>query len=100
MPEALIERGAPRDFLDIYEICGQRIMTISQCWNLWKEREEKRGNKFPDPKIGCEGLLLHLSRIERVRPLVSITNLQERKHAEELRDWFKNEFCKGKLSLD
>jgi len=40
---ALIERGAPRDFLDIYEICNKKLVTISRCWELWQEREIKRG---------------------------------------------------------
>lgn len=97
---ALIERGAPRDFLDIYEVCNKKIMSINRCWELWQEREVKRGNKSPEVELACEGLLLHLSRIERVRPLEKILDKQERKRAEDLRNWFKNEFCKGKLPLD
>ena len=97
---ALIERGAPRDFLDIYQVCANKIVTIRRCWELWKEREVKRGNHSPDTRLGCEALLLHLSRIERVRPLDTIKDKRERQQAETLRHWFKNEFCKGKLLLD
>lgn len=97
---ALIERGAPRDFLDIYEVCKQKLVTVSQCWELWKEREKARGVESPDPGLGCEGLLLHLSRIERLRPLESIRDKNQRKHAEAVRNWFKYEFCKGKKPLD
>lgn len=92
---ALIDRGAPRDFLDIYEICNQNLISIMRCWELWQEREIKRGVAEPDQKIGCEALLLHLSRIEKSRPLVTIADLNERNHANEVRVWFKNEFCKG-----
>jgi hypothetical protein len=94
---ALIERGAPRDFLDIYEICNQDLITISRCWALWQEREIKRGVAEPDQKIGYEALVLHLSRIERSRPLEKITDSDDRNHAKNVREWFKNEFCKGKI---
>lgn len=93
---ALIERGAPRDFLDIYELCRQRLTTVAQCWELWEEREKKRGVASPNLELGCEGLLLHLSRIEKTRPLESINDLTQRKHAREVRNWFKHEFCKGR----
>jgi len=93
---ALIERGAPRDFLDIYTLCNKKVVTIPQCWQLWKEREIKRGRGAPDFRFGCEGLLLHLSRIERMRPLKEISDPQKRKQAEALRKWFQYEFCKEK----
>lgn len=91
---ALIERGAPRDFLDIYESCKQKLITVQDCWELWQKRERLRGNENMDKKIGCEALLLHLKRIEKIRPLESIENLEKRESAEKVRKWFKNEFCK------
>jgi hypothetical protein len=94
---ALIERGAPRDFLDIYEICIKNLVTISRCWELWRERELKRGITEPDQQIGYEAILLHLSRIEISRPLDSIADSNQRNQANEVRVWFKNEFCKGKF---
>ena len=97
---AVIERGAPRDFLDIFEICKHTSITISKCWELWKEREAKKGNRSPDPRLGCEGLLLHLSRIEKLRPLSSIDDPEQRTCAEELRTWYRYEFCAGKIELD
>ncbi len=94
---ALIERGAPRDFLDIYEICNKKLVTISRCWELWHERESKRGVTEPDQQIAYEAVLLHLSRIERSRPLETIADSNQRNHANEVRVWFKNELCKGKI---
>jgi len=91
---ALIERGAPRDFLDIYEICRQNIMTISRCWELWCEREQKRGIYNVDPETGREAVLLHLSRIERIRPFEKIIDISERNQAQTVRNWFKHDFCK------
>jgi len=90
---ALIERGAPRDFLDIYESCRQKLVTVHDCWELWQKRERLRGNENIDEKIGCEALLLHLKRIEKIRPLEGMNNREQRENAEKVRKWFKNEFC-------
>lgn len=93
---ALIERGAPRDFLDIYEICHTKLATITRCWDLWQEREINRGITEPDKQIAHEAILLHLSRIEKSRPLETIADSNQRNQAKKIRVWFKNEFCKGK----
>lgn len=94
---ALIERGAPRDFIDIYEMCKQEYISISKCWELWQARELKRNVTTPDPQIGCEALLLHLSRIERIRPLDTIGDINKKNQAKKVRDWFKYDFCKGRI---
>jgi len=41
-------------------------------------------------------ILLHLNRVEKSRPLETIVDLNQRNHANQVRVWFKNEFCKGK----
>lgn len=96
---ALIERGAPRDLLDIYEICKKKLASISRCWELWRERELKRGIAVTesDQQIGYEAILLHLNRIEKSRPLETIADSNQRDQAKEVRVWFKNEFCEGKF---
>jgi len=33
---ALVERGAPRDFLDIYTVCQAGLVTLEECWELWR----------------------------------------------------------------
>lgn len=91
---ALIERGIPRDFLDIYEICRKNIRTVQKCRELWEERERKRGVENLDVNLAAKAVRLHLNRIEKMRPLVSIKNIEARKRARELREWFKNEFSK------
>ena len=94
---ALIDRGAPRDFVDIYEICNKELVTISRCWKLWQEREIKRGISDPDQQTGCEAVLLHLSRIERSRPIEKIVDSDQRDQANKVRMWYKKEFCKRKI---
>jgi hypothetical protein len=91
---ALVERGIPRDFLDIYEVCRQKLSTIQRCWELWKEREEKRGVEHVDVSMAIHAMRMHLNRIEKMRPLDSITDLNARRQAKKLRVWFKNEFSK------
>lgn len=97
---ALIERGIPRDFIDIHEICTSHLVSIQQCWEYWKKREIKRGVLQVDQYQACEAVLLHLSRIERMRPLDTIEDEQEKKKASDTRKWFKNIFCKDLHELD
>ena len=93
---ALIVRGAPRDFVDIREMCRVALTRPDECWRLWQQREEARGGSSSDRPSAMEAVLLHLSRIERSRPLESISDSSDRARASELRRWFKDEFCKAK----
>jgi hypothetical protein len=94
---ALVERGIPRDFLDIYEICHQKICSIQKCWELWKERETKRGVEHVDASLAAHAIRMHLTRIEKMRPLDSIQDGEARRQAKKLREWFKNDFCQAKI---
>ena len=91
--QALVERGAPRDFLDIHRCCLDGLGTVPGSWALWREREIRRGTPAPDVRVAREAILLHLSRIERQRPLESIIDREARGKAAQLREWFKHEFC-------
>lgn len=97
---ALIERGIPRDFLDIYEICQQNMATAPECWRLWLEREIKRGVYHSDLTTAVAAVLMHLNRIEKTRPLNSIKPPQAKQKAAELREWFKHVFTKEIPKLD
>ncbi|HEX9653887.1 MAG TPA: nucleotidyl transferase AbiEii/AbiGii toxin family protein [bacterium] len=97
---ALIERGIPRDFLDIYEICNQKLCTTWQCWRLWLDREAKRGVQHADLMPAAAAVLMHLNRIEKTRPLNLIKDQEAREKATELREWFKNVFTKEIQKLD
>jgi len=90
---ALVQRGVPRDFLDIYTICQQRLASVETCWQYFEERERKRGVTRTDRLQACEAVLLHLSRIERMRPLDKIADEQEKENAFRVRNWFKKRFC-------
>lgn len=94
---ALVERGLPRDFIDVRELCRAALVNIETCWNLWERRELGRGVTVPNRSTAAEAVLLHLSRIERMRPLAEISDPTERQRAAELRSWFTNEFCRRHL---
>lgn len=92
---ALVARGAPRDFLDIRELCRVGLASVDECWRLWRLREEKRGVSAPDGAIAREAVLIHLSRIERTRPLSGIADRVDRDRAEATRLWYKREFIRS-----
>jgi hypothetical protein len=88
---ALVERGAPRDFLDIYHLCQQGMMTPERCWALWHARQvEVEGEA--DQSRALLAVQLHLERIETHRPLLQINDPNERESADRLRRWFREEF--------
>jgi len=88
---ALVERGAPRDFLDIYAVCQAGLATPTECWELWRRRQESSGSDINDrrARLAVES---HLMRIVNHRPLESIKDTTERKEARKVREWFKQEF--------
>lgn len=42
---ALVNRGAPRDFRDIYTVCQAEMMTPETCWQLWQQRQRMSGDE-------------------------------------------------------
>ena len=88
---ALVERGAPRDFLDIYAICNAHIASVQVCWQHWRSRQERsRGSVSYSRAILA--VTTHLKRIELRRPLDSIADERQRSEAEKTRRWFSEDF--------
>jgi hypothetical protein len=88
---ALVERGAPRDFRDIYALCQSNLTTPNQCWQLWQERERLTGGNIDRDRARL-ALETHLTRIALHRPLDKITDTTQRSEAEQIRNWFRKEF--------
>ncbi len=88
---ALVERGAPRDFLDIFRLCDEGIVTPLQCWQLWRTRQEL-ANSDSDLARARLAIRTHLARIEQHRPLEKIADDSQRTEAQRLRTWFKELF--------
>jgi hypothetical protein len=92
---ALVERGAPRDFLDIFSLCQAGMLTIDECWLLWRRRQTQAGS---DVDLGRARLAIetHLERITLHRPLEQIADLGQRQQASQLRNWYLNDFLQVK----
>jgi hypothetical protein len=89
--EALVERGAPRDFRDIYELCQAGMVTPQECWSLWRQRQQLAGSDV-DAVRARLAVETHLSRIAKHRPLAQIETPEQREVAQRLRDWFAKGF--------
>lgn len=87
---ALVERGSPRDFLDIRMVEASGQLTANACWDLWAKKN--RGQSVPAAK---QKALLHLMALETRRPLEAITDAIEREQARQLRTWFRQELLKS-----
>ncbi len=88
---ALVERGAPRDFRDIYTLCQAGMTTAEQCWALWRRRQQLAGSDT-DAVRARLAVQTHLARIVLHRPLNQIADPTERAAAERVRTWFEMEF--------
>jgi len=88
---ALVERGAPRDLLDIYTLCHEGLVTPSQCWQLWRRRQEL-ANGNTEAVRAKMAVQVHVARIAKYRPLEKISDPAARASAVRVRTWFKTEF--------
>ncbi len=88
---ALIERGAPRDLLDIYTLCHAGLESVENCWDLWTRRQELAGETAERARAFL-AVETHLKRLALVRPLESIASETDRAAADRLRTWFREEF--------
>ncbi|GIK56368.1 MAG: nucleotidyl transferase AbiEii/AbiGii toxin family protein [Chloroflexi bacterium] len=91
---ALVERGAPRDFLDIYTICQHELFTAVQCWRLWQQRQFQSGSSTDSDRARL-AVQMHLVRIEQHRPLAGISDPKEQASARLVRNWFKSDFLEA-----
>ena len=88
---ALVERGAPRDFRDIYALCQANLTTPTQCWQLWQQRQQL-ADSDTDTRRARLAVETHLARIALHRPLTQIADSAQQSAAEQVRTWFTKEF--------
>ena len=88
---ALIERGAPRDFRDIYALCQASLATPQQCWQLWRRRQQLAGSDTDSHRARL-AIETHLTRIALHRPLDDISDPGQKEEAEQVRTWFREGF--------
>jgi len=90
---ALVNRGAPRDFRDIREIVAAGIATAERCWELWAAKNP--GRDVGEARREVQRLL---AEIEARRPLERLEPA-ERERATELRAWFRDVFAAEQTPL-
>jgi len=88
---ALVERGAPRDFVDIFNLCKKGFLDPKLAWELWKSRQ-MLAEGDADTYRALLAVATHLQRIELHRPLDKIPSYRERRAAIALRVWFAKDF--------
>jgi hypothetical protein len=88
---ALVERGAPRDFRDIYSVCEAGLCDRAVCWKLWEARQ-RLAHEEADEVRARSAIATHLSRLAVARPLEGIADAAQREAATRLRIWFEKEF--------
>lgn len=87
---ALVNRGAPRDFMDIKAIIDAGLATDARCWELWLAK-----NPGASQVAGRQNVLLHLAGLEARRPLETIADPEARARARALRQFFMTVFAKA-----
>jgi hypothetical protein len=85
---ALVGRGAPRDFRDVFEVCHRGLATPQECWTLWQAK-----NPDQNPGEAKARALHHLEQIAARRPLESLIDAVDRERAERLRAWVRHALC-------
>jgi predicted nucleotidyltransferase component of viral defense system len=85
---ALVERGAPRDLRDIYELCSRGFVSVKACWSLYSLK-----NPGQTSAAGAAKVLFAVERLELQRPLDTISDIALRDQAARLRSWYREVFC-------
>ncbi|MEW6752783.1 MAG: nucleotidyl transferase AbiEii/AbiGii toxin family protein [Candidatus Latescibacterota bacterium] len=85
---ALVGRGAPRDFTDVFEVCRRQLASEGDCWSLWRLK-----NPGQDATEAKARVLHHLEQLAARRPLADIPAGEERERAERLRAWVRRSLC-------
>lgn len=81
---AVVERGAARDFLDVRELVSRGIVTVEECWRWWSGK-----NPGTDIGLAKANTLRHLEALEQRRPLDEITDPEERVRSQAARRWIR-----------
>ena len=84
---ALVNRGQPRDFIDIKSLADVGAVTVRECWDLWARKHPRA----PEASARAQ-VLQHLTALALRRPLDAIVDPQARAAAHHLRTWYATEF--------
>jgi hypothetical protein len=87
---ALVYRGAARDFLDIRGLVTRGIVSVEQCWDWWA-----RKNPDDDLREGKAQAPRHLEALELRRSIGWIGDAAERTAARQAREWIRRNLLRG-----
>lgn len=90
---ALVDRGAPRDLLDVREVCRRGLASAGECWGLWQRKNPAASADEAKLKV-----LHHLLALEARRPLGRIADQAAREAARDLRAWVRTVLCGSRRS--
>ena len=90
---ALVGRGAPRDFWDVFTVVQRGLVTVNELWVAWARKNA--GKSTSEAKVN---VLRRLEELEARRPLASIPDSQSRDDAAKVRAWTRNELCKEEVT--
>jgi hypothetical protein len=88
---ALIERGAPRDFRDVFALCDAGLTTPEECWQVWQQRQQL-ADSDADSHRARLAIETHLTRIALHKPLDEISEPSQKEEVRRVRVWFREEF--------
>lgn len=86
---ALVGRGAPRDFLDLFTVVERGLATPTELWAAWA-----RKNPVAEETPAKVKVLQRLQELEARRPLASIADPLERESAGHVRQWVRDTLCR------
>lgn len=87
----LVEQGTTHDFLDIYTLCYEGLVTASQCWQLWQGQQQLNGGDMETAQVKL-AVQAHVARIAQQQPVEKISDPKARAATAQLRTWFSTEF--------
>lgn len=90
---ALVGRGAPRDFLDVFTVVERGLATVEELWGAWSRKNP--GQEVVEANVN---VLRRLHELEVRRPLDSIADEAERANAAKLRAWVISNLCQKEPS--
>ena len=87
----LVERGAAQDFLDIYTLCYEGLTTASQCWQLWKLRQES--TDYTAKTVWAKTTVLnHIAHLTKKHSLEQVSDPIECSAQSHICMWFQTDF--------
>ena len=85
---ALVDRGAPRDLVDVWMAVDAGLVSVARCWALWQAK-----NPGASVDAAKQNVRLHLAGLEARRPLEAIDDSQARERARRVRQWIREELA-------